>query len=179
MASGNSSLSTTRDDTSDDSAAASHNESSHKENSGADDKQVEAPISVDVENVEPLSEGVSRSLEAGITAASPDNPPKPAKIEADDARMLSTNVVERVSEQALPSSSKGENKINACSADSETDEQWRFLGQSLRSLMLYGLIVVFIAAAFAYAIVFRAGRVLPRKAKRLARLANDTNSTST
>ncbi|KAH8022820.1 hypothetical protein HPB51_005980 [Rhipicephalus microplus] len=107
MASGNSSRSTTRDDTSDDSAATSHNESSHKENSSADDKQVEAPISVDVENVAPLSEGVARSLEAGITAASSDSPPKPAKMEANDARMLSTDVMERVSEQALPSSSKG------------------------------------------------------------------------
>ncbi|KAL1414959.1 hypothetical protein MTO96_007095 [Rhipicephalus appendiculatus] len=176
MASGNSSRSTTRDDASDDSAATSHTEGSRKENSVADNKKGEVHR-VDVENVASLSKRLPRSSEATVAAVSPDSPPKPAKIEANDARMLSLGAVERVSEHPLPASSKGEKKsANVSSADSETDKQWRFLGLSLRSLMLYGLIVAFIAAAFAYAMIFRAGRVLPRKAKRLARLANDTHS---
>ncbi|KAH6929924.1 hypothetical protein HPB50_006827 [Hyalomma asiaticum] len=173
MSSKGSSRSTTRDDAGEDSTSTLRYEGPRKENSGAQNQADEMPSSVTVESLPPMDEACYQSPESGVVPVSPEIPAKPAELATDDARRPSHAVVEVALEQPQPAFSEGGVKPNdvggACSV---TDEQRRFHGLSLGSLVLCGIILAFIVAAFAYAITFRAGRVLPRKAKMLARSAN-------
>ncbi|XP_049524619.1 uncharacterized protein LOC125946164 [Dermacentor silvarum] len=129
-----------------------------------------------MEKITSLNRGGSQSSESDVAAVAPDNPAKPAAVVPGDARKPSLATAERVAENPLQATGEdGMKTANAGAAKPATNKQSRTVpGLPVRSMVLVGILVVVIVAAFVYAIIFRAGRVLPRKAKRSAILANDT-----